>query len=192
MRRPGRSLMSETTVATRVWMLTGKEPPIPAASDWTLAAAAFVALYQLVRPLAWVRGAIPAVSSRSSSSACTRSATCCPRLASCDTRPNSFALLAADATCSPPKTRPMSRARTITAISRVDTGQFCRVSRRPPVEREAVASVEYWLESPVALATAWFPIADVLAGYALFGMPPHCRARWTNGLRRYEYGMPQL
>ena len=42
-------VISETTVATRDWMLAGKEPPIPAASDWTLAAAALVAAYALFR-----------------------------------------------------------------------------------------------------------------------------------------------
>lgn len=59
----------------------------------------------------------------------------------------------------------------ITAISRVDTGQFRRVSACGPVRCEAVASVAYWLASPAcdpALSSLWIPIADVLAGYALY------------------------
>ena len=36
-------VVSEITVATRAWMLAGNPPPTPAASDWTLAAAALVA-----------------------------------------------------------------------------------------------------------------------------------------------------
>ena len=42
-------LISETTVATRDWMFGGKEPPMPAASSWTLAAAALLALYELLQ-----------------------------------------------------------------------------------------------------------------------------------------------
>ena len=39
----------------------------------------------------------------------------------------------------------MSSASTITAISRVDTGQFRRASAPGLVKCEAVASVAYWL-----------------------------------------------
>jgi hypothetical protein len=64
----------------------------------------------------------------------------------------------------------MISASTITAISRVDTGQFARVSASGPANREVVGSAAFWLALPArgtALATLWFPIADVLAGYAL-------------------------
>ena len=136
-------MISETTAATRDWMLAGKEPPTPAASDWTLAAATLVAAYALLRSLGMglAMGRSPVVSSRSFSRACTRPVTCCPRTASCDTWPNVSALSVADATRRPPKTRPMSSASTITAISRVDTGQFRRVSARGLMKREVVASL---------------------------------------------------
>ena len=133
-------------------------------------AAAFVAAYTPFRSLTLAIGSSPVVSSRSFSRACTRPLICCPSAASWDTWPNSSALSAADATRRPPKTRPMSRASTITAISRVDTGQFRRVSALGLVYREVVASPAFWLAVPArgpALATLWFPIADVLAGYAL-------------------------
>src|SRR5580700_121727 len=159
-------LITESTVATRAWMFAGYDPPIPAASVRTLAAAASVAAYQCWRALGSETGSSPAVSSRSSSRACTRPVTCCPRAASCDTWPNSSALSVADTTRRPPKTKPMSRASTITAIRRVDTGQFRRVSARGLVKWEVGASIAYWLALPArgaALATLWFPIADVLA-----------------------------
>src|SRR5271170_1530130 len=175
-------------------MLAGKEPPIAAASDRTLAAAALVAPYTPSRSLVLATGASPADSSRSFSRACTRPVTCCPSTASCDTRPNSSALSAADATRRPPKTRPMSSASTITAISRVDTDQFRRASALGLVKREVVASLAYWLASPArgaALATLWFPIADVLWLRA-FVKPQHYRPTRTSRRRLHECGMPQL
>ena len=39
-------MITERTVATLAWMFAGNEPPTPAASARTLAAAASVALYQ--------------------------------------------------------------------------------------------------------------------------------------------------
>src|SRR5580658_2574036 len=171
-------------------MLAGKEPPIAAASDRTLAAAALVAPYTPSRSLVLATGASPADSSRSFSRACTRPVTCCPSTASCDTRPNSSALSATDATRRPPKTRPMSRASTITAISRVDTGQSRRFSARGLRNRAdpvGLAWLAYWLAVP-ALATLWFPIAEVLAGYALPVSLGTCRPTWTSGPRRINVG----
>ena len=55
-RFPPRRVITESTVATRAWMFAGKEPPIPAASAWTLAAAVFVALYQGARIAAHLGG----------------------------------------------------------------------------------------------------------------------------------------
>ena len=113
-------------MATRDWMFAGKEPSIPAASPRTRAAAASVASYQRWRSLGLVMGRSPVVSSRSFSRACTRPVTCCPRSASCATRPNWAALPVAADTRRPPKTRPMTSASTITAISRHDTDQSRR------------------------------------------------------------------
>ena len=39
---PWMRLMSAVTVVTPFWMFTGKPLPIPAAADWTAAAAVFV------------------------------------------------------------------------------------------------------------------------------------------------------
>jgi hypothetical protein len=83
----------------------------------------------------------------------------------------------------------------ITAISRVDTGQSRRASTRGPVEWEAVASVAYWLASPArdpALASLWFPIADVLAGYALYLSRRTRQPTRINGLRLTNVGRRKL
>src|SRR5271167_2320945 len=151
-------------------MFAGNEPPTPAASDWTLTAAAFVALYQRLRTLGLLPEMTPVVSSRSSSRACTRPVTCCPRLASCDTRPNPAALSTVADTRRPPKTRPMTSANTITAINRHDTGQFPKVSAG---ELRYCRTVEFLarllLSAACTLPPAtvpWLPIAYVLAGYA--------------------------
>src|SRR6516225_4748051 len=87
-----------------------------------------------------------------------------PRVPSCDTRPNWFALLSADAMRSPPKTRPMTSASTITVNSRRDTGQFDRFrSREPP----GLTSAGFLARLPAVTARAlapeapWLPIAQV-------------------------------
>src|SRR5271167_3370237 len=184
-------------------MFAGNEPPTPAASDWTLTAAAFVALYQRLRTLGLLPEMTPVVSSRSSSRACTRPVTCCPRLASCVARPNPAALSAAADTRRPPKTRPMTSAITITATSRQITGQFRKVSARELRTCgtvDFVARSSFLPERSLALTTPWFPIAHVLAGYApvssrlatdrtgAAGTPP----RPAFSLRRHRDGLPPL
>ena len=133
-------MISDSTVATLAWMFAGNEPPTPAASARTLAAAVSVAWYQVLSASALPPELTPVVSSRSSCSACTRPVTCCPRLASCDTRPNSAALPAADATRRPPKTRPIMSASTITATSRQETGQSRKVRPRGLLSWDAAGS----------------------------------------------------
>src|SRR5579875_2363979 len=181
LRSSPRWVVTETTVATLAWMFAGNEPPMPAASACTLAAAASVAPYQRCRAaaaaLGLAAGSTPAVSSRSSCSACTRPVTCCPSLASCDTRANWAALSAAAATRRPPKTTPMTSASTITASRRHDTGQSRKLSARRPRGWETGNSPACWLALPtrrLALPSPWLPTADVLAGYALACQPPYC------------------
>ena len=155
-------MITDSTVATLAWMFAGNEPPTPAASPRTLAAAASVLWYQGWSAPGLPPELTPVVSSRSSCSACTRRVTCCPRLASCDTRPNSAALSAAEATRRPPKTRPMMSASTITATSRQKTGQSRSVRLRGLLSWDAAGSLACWLVLPalsLALATPWLPIA---------------------------------
>ncbi len=159
-------------------MFAGNEPPTPAASARTLAAAVSVALYQGSRVSGLPPELTPVVSSRSSCSACTRPVTCCPRLASCDTRPNWPALSAADATRKPPKTRPMTSASTISATSRQETGQSRSVRGRE-LRREVARPSACCLVLSARSLAARYPMAshcDVLAGSVLCSKPAFKRS----------------
>jgi hypothetical protein len=72
----------------------------------------------------------------------------------------------------------MTSASTITAISRQDTGQLCKVSARERVGRKILvflACLLLLLKRSLAPLNPWFPIAHVLAGEHTLFTPPHYR-----------------
>ena len=139
----------ETTVAALAWVVAGNCAPIcsvrfsvrvaaASVAAWALACAAMSGAAPSLSPLSTASGSFAAVAaaitrssastaadmSRSFSIACASAVTCSPRTASCVVRANELAVPMADATRSPPKTRPMTTAITMTATSRRDTGQL--------------------------------------------------------------------
>ena len=139
----------ETTVAALAWVVAGNCAPIcsvrfsvrvaaASVAAWALACAAMSGAAPSLSPLSTASDSFAAVAaamtrlsastaadmSRSFSIACASAVTCSPRTASCVVRANEPAVPMADATRSPPNTRPMTTAITMTATSRRDTGQL--------------------------------------------------------------------
>src|ERR1700733_6384681 len=154
-------LMSASTVWRSSAMLEGR-PPMPAAR-WTATTAWWVCAHNGTTEASLSVVSTSSVASRSFCRSFTRTVSCSPSFASCDTRENWAASPSESYPRTPPKTSPISSAATITANSRRATGQSNGFSGRRLAELTEFDETVFLRgvkPRTLVLAAPWVPICQ--------------------------------